>query len=405
MKKSDDEKDQDKNINELEEKIEIKDKDTEFEKNDEIKNDTEVEKPKINKKKQLIDILFIILVFIGIFTYMIKAEGADNLIQMLTEVDKGWIVIGMICLILMWLCDALNLQIMLKKLYPKQKFTNSIKVTMIGNLFSNITPSSSGGQPMQAYYLAKTGKKPSDSFSILMMKFVITQTTLIILTILIGISQFNFFATVLKQYTWIGVLGIILNVGLLVVIILAGIKEGFLIKIANPIIKFLGKIKLGKHKLIKNVDKATEKFNSGVANYSEQFIKMKQQKGLIAKVAIIGLIQSALYYTITYTVYRAMGNSGANLFQIIVLQAFLQLIMTFTPTPGAGLGAEGGFYLLFSSIFQKGSIGMSILFWRMYTFYLPIIIGAFFLIPNKEERTERKREKKVEKEKRKLYNK
>jgi uncharacterized membrane protein YbhN (UPF0104 family) len=78
--------------------------------------------------------------------------------------------------------------------------------------------------------------------------------------------------------------------------------------------------------------------------------------------------------------------------------------MTFTPTPGAGLGAEGGFYILFSSVFQKGSIGMSILFWRMYTFYLPIIIGALFMIPTKEERTIRKREKMIEKENKKIYN-
>ena len=371
---------------------------------EEEKKINEIEKPKLDKRKQFLNIAFILIVFVGIFTYMIRAEGIDNLAKMITEVDRKWIIAGMVCLFLMWLCDSINLHVMIKRLYPDQKFTNSIKVTMIGNLFSDLTPSSSGGQPMQAYYLAKTGKKTSDSFSILMMKFVITQATLIILTIVIGISQFSFFATVLKQYTWIGVFGIILNVGLLVFIILAGLKEGFLIKISDPIINFLAKIKIGKHRLIKDVDKATKKYNDGVINFSEQFIKMKDQKGFIAEIAIIGLIQSALYYAITYTVYKSMGNSGANIFQIIVLQAFLQLIMTFTPTPGAGLGAEGGFYILFSSVFQKGSIGMSILFWRMYTFYLPIIIGALFMIPTKEERTIRKREKMIEKENKKIYN-
>ena len=29
---------------------------------------------------------------------------------------------------------------------------------------------------------------------------------------------------------------------------------------------------------------------------------------------------------------------------------------------------------------------MSILFWRLYTFYLPIIVGSFFLIPTKSEK-------------------
>ena len=83
---------------------------------------------------------------------------------------------------------------------------------------------------------------------------------------------------------------------------------------------------------------------------------------------------------------QTFGNSGITFLQIIPAQAFLLLIMTFVPTPGSGLGAEGGFYLLFNSIFKKGTINMSILFWRIYTFYLPIIVGALFLIPIKAKK-------------------
>jgi len=98
---------------------------------------------------------------------------------------------------------------------------------------------------------------------------------------------------------------------------------------------------------------------------------------------ISATIQSFAYYSITYMVYKAFGNSGVTFWQIIPTQAVLLLIMMFIPTPGSGLGAEGGFYLLFQSIFKEGTINMSILFWRMYTFYLPIIVGALFLIPAK----------------------
>lgn len=85
-------------------------------------------------------------------------------------------------------------------------------------------------------------------------------------------------------------------------------------------------------------------------------------------------------------VYRAFGNYGISFLQIIPTQAFLLLIMTFIPTPGSGVGAEGGFYLLFNTIFKEGTINMSILFWRFYTFYLPIIVGALFLIPIKNKK-------------------
>ena len=99
----------------------------------------------------------------------------------------------------------------------------------------------------------------------------------------------------------------------------------------------------------------------------------------------IGFIQNIIYYAITYTIYKAFGNSGATFLQIITTQAFLMLIMTIFPTPGAGIGAEGGFLLLFDTIFKNGTINLSILFWRIYVFYLPIIVGALFFIPTKRK--------------------
>lgn len=100
---------------------------------------------------------------------------------------------------------------------------------------------------------------------------------------------------------------------------------------------------------------------------------------------ISACLQSLFYYAITYMVYRAFGNNGISLFTIIPAQAFLLMLMTFIPIPGSGGGAEGGFLLIFNSIFREGTINISILFWRMYTFYLPIIIGALFLIPIKKK--------------------
>ncbi|MEG0664334.1 MAG: lysylphosphatidylglycerol synthase domain-containing protein, partial [Clostridia bacterium] len=59
---------------------------------------------------------------------------------------------------------------------------------------------------------------------------------------------------------------------------------------------------------------------------------------------------------------------------------FLMMIMAFIPTPGAGGAAEGGFFVIFKTFFAVNEIKMAILFWRIYTFYLPILVGGLFLI-------------------------
>ena len=216
--------------------------------------------------------------------------------------------------------------------------------------------------------------------SILAMKFIKTQIALVIFTVDVVMFQLNFFKELFKDFLWVAVLGILANILLIIVVILAGINKKFITWITTPVIKLLGKLKLLKHPEL-----TIEKLDISITNFNQQFKLMNSQKSVVIKIFVISCIQSLAYYSITYMVYRAFGNSGIEFWQIIPVQAFLLLFMTIIPTPGAGIGAEGGFLILFNSIFKEGTINLSILFWRIYTFYLPIIIGAFFLIPSQKK--------------------
>lgn len=331
-----------------------------------------------NKKVTIFNFILIIAIFIGLFVYMIVVDGVDNIINVLKSVNYVWVSAGIGCLIVHWLCETLTLHIPLKKMYPEQSFKNSFKVSMIGLLFNNITPFSSGGQPMQAYELNKSGKRVSDSLSIFAIKFIITQIALVSTTLIVIIFEFKFFAQLMQNFIWVAILGFLINILAIIIVFIAGIKKRAITIITTPIIRFFEKIHI-----IKNADTMIDKLDKSIDNFRGQFKIMKNEKKMVLQMFIIACIQSLVYYSITYMVYKAFGNSGISFWQIIPIQAFLLLIMTFIPTPGSGIGAEGGFLILFSTIFKHGTINMSILFWRMYTFYLPIIVGALFLIPNK----------------------
>lgn len=348
---------------------------------DNLEND-QIVKP-TNKKSTIFNFILVAIIFVGLFIYMILVDGIDNIVNLLKNVNYWWVLAGLGCLIIQWICDAICLHIPIKRLYTNQSFGNSFKIAMIGQLFNNVTPFSSGGQPMQAYEFSKTGKRVSDSFSAMAIKFIITQTALVIFTFTVILFQFNFFASIMKDFLWVAVVGFTINILVILVVILAGMKKRVITIISNPIITLLGKIKI-----FKNPEKIKENFDKSLDNFGEQFNIMKSEKKMVLKIFITACVQSFAYYSITYMVYRAFGNFGVNFWQIIPVQAFLLLLMTFIPTPGAGIGAEGGFLVLFQSIFKNGTINMSILFWRLYTFYLPIIIGALFLIPiNKKNKS------------------
>lgn len=340
-----------------------------------------IEKEPVNKKMTIINFIIIVVIFVALFIYMVKVDGIDNIISLIHQVDYRWVLGGVGCLVIYWICETFTLHIPLKRMYPKQTVGNSLKVSMIGQLFNNITPFASGGQPIQAYELTKTGKRVSDSLSAMAIKFIITQSALVISTLIVVFFEFDFFKNLMQDYLWIAILGFTVNILAIIAVILAGIKKKMITTITTPIIKLLGKIHIFKHP-----DKTMEKLDESIDNFGMQFKVMKSEKKMVLKMFIVAVIQSFAYYSITYMVYRAFGNQGITFWQIIPAQAFLLLIMTFIPTPGSGLGAEGGFYLLFNSIFKQGTINMSILFWRMYTFYLPIIVGTLFLIPTRKKR-------------------
>ena len=277
------------------------------------------EKP-TNKKASIFNLILIMIIFFGLFIYMLKVDGMENIIHVLNSVDYRWVLAGLICLIIHWLCESLNLHIPIKKIYQDQKFMNSIKVSMIGQLFNNITPFSSGGQPMQAYELNKTGKRVSDSLSAMTIKFIITQIALVISTLVVVIIEFEFFKTLMQDYLWIAIIGFIVNIIAILVMILAGIKKKIIIYITNPIVRLLGKIHL-----LKNTEQVIEKLNASINNFSNQFIIMKSEKTMVLKMFLVAVVQSLAYYSITYMVYRAFGNYGVSFLQIIPTQAFLLL--------------------------------------------------------------------------------
>lgn len=335
---------------------------------------------KSKKKVYILNILLIFVILIGVMAYMMATEGPENLLNAFKSVNYWWLLAGFGCLVGVWLCETFNLQFLMKKIYPDQKVGNSFRNTMIGQLFNNITPFASGGQPMQAYEFAKDGRRSSDALSVLFVKFIITQIILILFTVVVVISQFKFFAGLFQDLVWIGVIGIVFNIGIVCVFFLAGINKNFVMRVARPIITGLGKIRIGKFRIIKDVDKKLSDFDESVSNFSRQFRAMGKDKKSILIVAFVCLIQEICYYAITYMVYKALGNGGTNFFQVVTTQAFLMLIMMVIPTPGAGLGAEGGFGLLFREIFKEGTLNMAILFWRIYVFYIPILVGALFMI-------------------------
>ena len=96
-------------------------------------------------------------------------------------------------------------------------------------------------------------------------------------------------------------------------------------------------------------------------------------------------------------VYHAFGQHGTHWYQLLTLSCLLYVSASYTPLPGASGAQEGGFVLYFGRIFLNGTIGMALLTWRFFTFYIFLIVGIGMVLLEKiilrRENSKRLREK------------
>jgi uncharacterized protein (TIRG00374 family) len=329
---------------------------------------------KKQKISNIISIIFIFLVTAGLLIYMFYVDGVKNIEKVIMSVNYWWLIAGLVLIILYWILEGLCFYVITKKLYKKQKFISSFRLAMIGRLFNNITPFSCGDQPAQLVTMKQEGKSLSDGASILLTRFIVYQSVYVIYTLIIMILKYTYFKGIISNFMYLAIFGFALNMVVIIFLLALAINERLVFSIVKYAIEILGKLKI-----IKDVEGNIVKFKEIIGDFHKQIELIKSEKLMIFKMSLYTAIEITVLYSITYIVYRAFGFNAVDFITIISAQSLLSLVTGYMPTPGAGVAAEGGFYIVFKTFFLANTLNLSILFWRMYTFYLPIIVGLIFL--------------------------
>jgi len=120
---------------------------------------------------------------------------------------------------------------LLKGIGERTGLLRCISYSFIGFFFSSITPSATGGQPMQLYYMKKDGNKIS-SASVVLMTIAVIYKFVLALT---GIGIMLFWGMplrgYLKGYYRMYFLGLFLNITVVMVLLLVMFSPGIIHKI------------------------------------------------------------------------------------------------------------------------------------------------------------------------------
>ena len=314
-------------------------------------------------------IFFIVLIGITFFI-LYKDNNLNDIIVEFKNSDKIYVLIGIICTFIYVICETINFRTILKFFSYKKRFLSILKYPFIGFFFSSITPSASGGQPMQIYYMSKDNIEVSHGSLAIFIEFASFQFVTILLAVFSFIFNFELVKTFNPLIITLIIGGIIFNFLILLFILCVIFSKKFTEKIANFIFWIVKKIRFIK------IDSLKEKFYEQVEEYQRGAVFIRQHKEIMIKVIFTTFIQVCALYSITFWVYRALGFSKASFVEIMSLQAVLYVAVSGIPLPGAVGASESSFLRIFKTIYPTSVLSSAMLLSRGISFYLFVLISG-----------------------------
>ena len=201
-----------------------------------------------------------------IYNFVVTEDGLIDLLKKPDNFKWGWIVVGLVVFDLNMIIDAIVTQIYLTSEYPAFRFVDSIKVAFVGVFFGAVTPSNTGGQPMQLYFLSKKNVRIGFASACLTQKFIVFQLVTTFFSIFAVIVKFGYFQTAFTNF-WSSafiVLGFMSQIGVTVLVLVICFAENITKKLIRLIYRLLVALPFVKdpHTKIRKITREFRMFHS-----------------------------------------------------------------------------------------------------------------------------------------------
>ena len=326
------------------------------------------------KKKALFNVSFLLVVF-GLTVYgVFHGEDLGAMAEAIRSSQIKWLIPG-VCLVVFFIWgESIIIWYMMRSFGIRLKKRICFLFSSVGFFFSCITPSASGGQPMQIYYMKKE-KIPIPVSTVILMVVTITYK-LVLVVIGLGILIFGrgFLHRYLEGILPVYYLGLTLNVFcvafMTILVFHPVMAEDMLLK---------GMDLLERMRLMKKKEARRQKLKDSMEVYRETAAYLKEHKKVLFHVIVLTFLQRIALFSVTWFVYLAFRMHGTSLLDVILLQAVISVAVDMLPLPG-GMGISETLFLnIFATVFP-GVLLPAMVLSRGLGYYSQLLISALFTV-------------------------
>lgn len=343
-----------------------------------------VERPKKKKYGWLGYVLLLAAIALGIYLMLQVVYDLGDDVKSFGDVvrasDWRFVVITIAVLLIIFICQWLQYAVIIKTTTGKFHLVTGLKVAFVGKFYDNITPFSTGGQPMQIYYLNKKGMKGGTASAVVMIKYFAWMFCWVLICMLFMACCTGTLVTYVpnsssRLYMLImGWIGLAINVFLPLLVILFVVLPKFSKALVRAVIGIGHKLKI-----IKNPVHALYKIERIVHDFRSSFkIMSKSPIGFISLILLCSaeiLLSFAFPYFVMKMFSALTAADGLDvMISVTAINIYAAMSVCIIPTPGNSGAIEAVVTAAFASVAESVLL-WTVLAWRFGMYYIYILIG------------------------------
>lgn len=333
------------------------------------------------KKRKLSSIIFILANVLAIALTIIMELSKEGGIPDLGGILPVWgeniryIIYGILAMVAYFVLDSLKFFFMIRRTTKQWRPLLSVKVSILGKYYDNITPLAAGGQPFQVYYLNKEGVSGGVAGAMPVVNFFFSQLSFVI----IGVLLFTFNSSALAPGAVVlAYIGAVISITVPIAVVLFSIFPKTTWKILKKILNLLHRIKI-----IKDLPKTKKKVRTVIFDYARSLGLIAKSKLLILSNSVLSLLMQICYCSVAYFVLRAFGDTTSRWIDVLTMCFAVYATISYIPTPGASGAAEVSFGIIFAGLAAGVTAQFwGTLLWRGISYYLTLLFGLVVILAN-----------------------
>ena len=321
----------------------------------------------------ILDVFFVLAIGFLTFRLLFKDEELSGIIKLIKKAETGWLIVGVFCVFFFVAGESVIIKYMLRLFKVSVPFPSCLKYSFIGFFFSCITPSASGGQPAQMYYMKKDGIKLGHSTLIMLVITIAYKAVLVLLGLLFIGFHYSYIMSHVGGLWWLLLIGFALNLAYIFGLMFVLARPLWAKNAARKLVRLLIRIRILKKK---NYESYVKKINRICDTYMVGADYIKHNVKAVLKIFLITLVQRGFLLSVTWIVYKSYGLSGTSFLDIVAIQTIIGITVEMLPLPGAAGITEACFSMMFEWIFPVLLLKPALLLSRGLSFYVLLIMSA-----------------------------